>query len=718
MWALLTPLLFPGIQQAPNQDVASVHASFLQEAPNLDGRLDEPFWRTADLIDGLTEVEPGQGIPHDPLTEIRVARDSTHLYFGVTCWEPTPEKMVVQNMKRDAFLREDDRIEFVFDTFKDGRSGYFFQMSAGGSRGDALIGDNGSRFNKKWDGFWKGVAKIGEDRWTAEIAIPFATMAFGESGTWGFNIQRFRGANRSRARWAAVSRNLNLFNLSDAGELTGMENISAKGAFEVSPYLKFRNAKLSTGEVSRTADLGGEFNWRVTPQLKASFTLNTDFAETEVDQQRVNLTRFSLFFPEKRDFFLEDSTLFEFGEARSYRGGGVLMPFYSRRIGLTEDGDEVPIRAGLRVAGRSGPWDLGLLAVDTDDLSSEGVPAGQQFVFRPAYRMNREMSIGGLFTSGDPSTDVRNQVLGADFRFSRSEIIPGHRFAMNLFGLRGVDDATASRSVAWGAEGLLKSDDWEYSLKTYASQPDFNPGLGFVLRPGERYQYGRIQWEPRPSGESPFRKFSFHLRPKWWTDLSGDVTSHAYDVKFFGAEWNNGDSVELVWAWDGDRLDEAWDPVDGITINPGFYHYQKFEAEYSFSSARPLSGEIDLQVGDWYDGEVVDLSLSANWRPNAATRVGASLGEGRYDLLGGDFVSRTARLSYNHSFSPNLSVFNLLQYDNESNEVGFQSRTHLIAEDGRELFFVINSGWEDQLDRRFVLQDQDFTLKVVSSLRF
>ncbi len=689
-------------------------------APVIDGVLEPEVWDGAPSIGALTEVDPDEGAPSDPGTEVFLLRDDEFLYLAFVCHEPEPERMVVQQMVRDAFLNDDDRLEFVLDTFRDGRTGYFFQMSAAGSRGDALLGANGGSFNKRWDAFWEGRTRIGADRWVAEIAIPFKTLATGPGDTWGFNVERYRGVDRSRHRWAATRRDLRVQIVSEAGELAGLGEHEDGLGMELVPYFKLRRSELESPEHKTFVGAGGgEFNWRVTPQLNASLTWNTDFAETEADSRRVNLTRFPLFFPEKRDFFLQDSNLFEFGEQSGFgRGGGNnMLPFFSRRIGLTEDGEEVPIEAGARLTGRVDDLDLGLLAVRTG-AGGAGSPAGELFVARPSYRITDELSGGLLLTSGNPSTADSNLVTGADLRFTRTDFLPGYRLNLNAYAVRSSDEETHAVGAAWGLQSSLTSRDWSHRFDTLSSQDQFRPALGFVRRGGERYYRLESRWEPRPGGGSSVREYQFAFRPRWWTDGSGRLQTHGIDLTFFGAEWHDGDRFTATWAFDGDRLTEPFEPVDGTVIPVGFHHWHVLETSYRFSEARALSGDVEMRAGEWYDGEAVRASGEVNWRPNGQLFLGLDLQENHFWMPGGDFVTRVGRVNADYSFTPSLSWRNLVQADNQSDVLGVQSRMHWIQADGRELFLVLNYAWEELPDGPFVPASRDLTAKVVYSLRF
>jgi len=690
-------------------------------APVIDGVLDAEVWQAAAPIGPLTEVEPDEGRPSEPRTEVLLLRDDEYLYLGFICHEPEPERMVLQNMARDAFLTADDRLEFVLDTFRDGQTGYFFQMSAAGSRGDALLGANGGSFNKRWDAFWEGETRIEQDRWVAEIAIPFKALASGTDGAWRFNVERYRGADRSRHRWTAARRDLRVQIVSEAGEITGLDGLEDGLGMELVPFFKLRRSELENPDhKSLVGTGGGEFNWRVTPQLNASLTWNTDFAETEADSRRVNLTRFPLFFPEKRDFFLQDSNLFDFGEQSGYGRGGRtnMLPYFSRRIGLSASGEEVPIEAGARLAGRVDDLDLGLLAVHTGAVPGAGVPGGELFVMRPSYRFTDEVSGGLLLTSGDPEADSRNLVTGADLRFNRTDFLPGYRLNLNTYAVRSSDESTHEVGGGWGLQASLTGKDWSHRLDTMSTQTKFRPALGFVRRPGERYYRLETRYEPRPGGDSDVREYQFGFRPRWWTDSSGRIQTHGIDLTFFGAEWHSGDRFTATWAFDGDRLPAPFSPVKGTTIRKGFHHWNVLETSFRTSPARVVSGSFQLRTGQWYNGTAVRTTTDLELRPNGNLSLGLVVSEDHYFLPGGDFTTRIGILNGDYSFSPNLSWRNLVQVDNQSDVLGLQSRLHWLQADGREMFLVLNYAWEELPGGPFVPASRDLTAKLVYSLRF
>ena len=681
----------------------------------LDGFLDEEAWAGALLLDEFIEVDPDQGQAADPQTQILVMRSNTHLYLAFRCMEPEPETMVLQNLRRDAFLNDDDRIEFVLDTFHDHKTSYFFQISAAGSRGDALLGDNGRRFNKPWNGFWQGRTRIAEDRWVAEVAIPFSSLAFGSGDVWGANFERTRGKDRSDVRWAGARREVFIGNVSEAGELSGFAGIEQGLGLEFKPYFKMKARDNQVEDLDILTELGGEVNWRITPQLTGSLTWNTDFAETEVDERRANLSRFPLFFPEKRDFFLQDTTLFQFGERGRRGNGSNLLPFFSRRIGLLE-GAEVPLDYGLRLAGRAGPWDIGFLGVHTGAEASVGAPESELFVFRPSYNVSKSLAIGALFTDGNPASDLSNTVAGADLRWSTTKLLPGS-LSLNSYLVHSDDEATSARGLGYGTEMNLSTSSWDYNFSVLGTQGDFQPALGFVRRPGEMRTNLSVFWNPRPQS-GPIRNYSFGMAPLVWTDLGGEVISSQVRLGWLELETNAGDGLRFNSILASDRPDVDFTVADDVVIAAGDYSWTEHQLRLSTSSARALEAEVQVTTGNWFDGDILRFRSGLTWRPDAHLRMELEYNEDRGSVSGGDFTVRIERLSFDYSLNSEVSLETLIQADNQSDTLGLQARYRWILEDGRELFVVLDSGWRELATGAIVQTEQDLTAKIVYAIRF
>ncbi|MAW60725.1 MAG: hypothetical protein CMJ94_07810 [Planctomycetes bacterium] len=679
----------------------------------LDGHLEEEAWKNAAVLAEFHEVEPFEGRPADPASTILIWRTRTHLYIGARMMEPNPQGLVLQNQHRDAFLNDDDRLEFVLDTFGESPTAYFFQLSAAGSRGDALIGDNGNRFNKRWDTYWEARTQVHDDSWTAEIVIPFRSLASGETGVWRANFERYRGQDRSKYRWAGAQREFRLFKLANGGLLTGLNDVEHGHGITFTPFVKAKRLDEHNGPRSWETGFGGEFDWWMTPQLKLSLTANTDFAETEVDDRRINLSQYSLFFPEKRDFFLEDANLFEFGLPRN----NSVVPFYSRRIGLV-GGEEVDVDSGARLSGRVGPWELGLLAVRTgqENIDGEVVPEGESFVLRPSYNLSERVAIGGLLTYGDPADNDRNLVTGADLRYNDN--LFGGEFDLSTYMVRSEDDTEDTSGGSLGARASLRTNDWTYSSQFFIAQDDFDPGLGFVQRPGQSRISNSITYEPRPSDPgSSVRKYTFSLSPSGWFEDAWKLMSHSITLRFFGVEWHTGDKLEFDVRYAGDRVtSDDFDP-GGVPVAADFYDFVDYSVEFESSEARPMAVTLDVRNGSWYDGDRFRYEAGLVWRPNPSLALDLDYEETQADLANGDFATRVVGLGANFYVGPAFSWQNVIQADNESDELGWQSRLRFIHRDGQELFLVANMGWVQRIDDVIIPTERDLAIKLVYSVR-
>ena len=436
-------------------------------------------------------------------------------------------------------------------------------------------------------------------------------------------------------------------------------------------------------------------------------TWNTDFAETEVDDRRVNLSRYSTFFPEKRDFFLQDSNLFEFGPR-----GHALKPFFSRRIGLV-DGEEVPIESGMRVAGRIGDFDLGVLAVRTDAVDSLGVPSGELGVFRPAWNIKEGISIGALLTYGNPETDAHNHTAGLDFRGSQADVADG-LLGWSAYAIQSVDDASSERGWAGGGDLFWKNDSFDIFAKVISTSNDYSPGLGYVRRPGETLYRTKIEHKYRFDGKV-VRELESAISAWWWIDNIGEV-SQGINFDLFALEFQDGSMIDLSLDTDQDRVDAAFDPADGATIEAGFYDWMTWGAEYMSSSTGEFGYGFGVHWGDWYDGQMAEYEGGIIWRPSASVFVELDYSLNHAVFEGGGFDAQLASLAFDWNFSQDSIFQNMIQWDSDSDELGVQSRVRWFIEDGREVFLVVNTGWVR--DENFRPIDSDLTAKVVYAVRF
>jgi hypothetical protein len=597
---------------------------------------------------------------------------------------------------------------------------------------DALLTGKGHRsINTSWDTAWTGKTRILKDRWIAEIALPFASLSFPPEDVWRINFERYHGARRASYRWTGAQRQYRVTTISKAGEISGLAGIPPVAGIEVVPYLKGQHIwppADAAGEDWR-AEFGGEVNWKITPNLRASISLNTDFAETEVDTREVNLTRFPTFFPEKRDFFLQDANLFEFGWESGFRGRPKAVPFVSRRIGLSSE-REIPIDLAGLLAGRVGAFDLGLFTARTasldylqDDGDAVSIPEGDLFVARPAWRISEELTVGAVITSGDPESNEDSSTYGVDLNYLYPYFAAGDikfsAWALTSEDEGGPDDSTSlTHGHAWGMRGSINTTDWFVSLSSLASDTSFRPALGYVHRPGERNHTGRLYWTPRPEDDSSIRRYIVSLSPSIWTDQDGREISSSLSAQLFGIEWQDGDSFGIDFDLKRDRLDGPFKPMGGSVVPAGQHHWQTANVKYEWSRTRSVSGALSYTRGGYYDGDLSGLFARGSWVPNASTDLHLTFSENRVVLPTSAFTMRLGTFSAGYSFSPDTRFESLLQMDNDTDTLGFQGRLRWTIEDGRELFFVANANWAETADGSLVPTHQDYTFKLEYTVRF
>jgi len=688
----------------------------------IDGDLDDPAWQGVQRLDDLTQVEPQQGAAPTHPTEIRLAYDDNFFYVAWICFDD-PGDVRARQMDRDAFVNVDDVVEVWFDTFRDQRFAFWFQMTPAGSRGDALIADGGNSFNKSWDGIWYGQARVTAEGWQAEIAIPFKTLAFREgSSTWGFNFKRERRANGEKNRWASPSLAYDFFNLAEGGELIGLTGMQQGVGIDLVPFvtLSHENDETlggGTGDRSTLLDVGADLAWRVTSASTLRLTVNTDFAQADVDARRVNLTRFPLFFPEKREFFLEDAGLFEFGPPGSRGGGKPVVPFFSRQIGRNSEGEEVPLLAGIKYTGRVGDWNIGLLDAQVDD--SFEADSSNLGVLRLSRNLGGRSSIGGIFTSGDPQSNGNASTAGLDARIGSSRAFgEGHSADIWAWWLNTDGQATEGDGQAFGLEARVADARWNHRAQAYSVGEAFDPAMGFVRRTGIRRYAWETRYNWRVRGES-LREVEFRVSPSYTTDLSGEKDSWRVPVRWFELEFDTQDSVSIESRRIFERIDESFTVGGDVDITPGDYDQTRHVLRLEANDRRRVGGDMRIEAGDFYSGRILRWNVSPIVIPGRHVSLRVGYDDIDVKLDEGSFHTQVVEAGADFSFSPNLSWKNLVQYDTETYELGVQSRVRWILAPGNDLFIVALLGWaREEDDPTFVPTNQDFTLKFGYTIRF
>jgi hypothetical protein len=689
--------------------VAAVRVS---ERPLIDGRLDDPAWKLAPAGGPLIQVTPIEGAEPSEDTEFRIVYDDDALYIGIWCFDREPREIIGREMARDGRITSDDYVTIVLDTFLDRRNGYQFRVNPAGARGDALITNNVD-LNESWNGIWSAAAALDGEGWKAEIEIPFKSLSFDpHASTWGFNLERYIKRHAERCRWSGARQHLRLYNVAEAGLLTGLEGMRHGLGLEVTPYGIGKLTRLRVTEETHSSASGGlDLRYSITPNLALRMSYNMDFAETEVDQRQVNLTRFPLFFPEKRAFFLEDSGIFRFGGL-----GSELIPFFSRRIGLSQGGQVVPITVAGKLSGRINSYNIGFIDALLDDHDGRGME--NVLVARVSKNVFDQSSAGLILTHGDPDSDAENVLGGADFAFRTSELLGDNILQGNLFTLGTYSEAEGGRDgFSFGGSLDFPNEPYLARLQVLQIGEDFNPALGFVPRRGVRAYSSSASYRPRPLSVELIRQLYFIYSNSHVTDLSDrlDTASHSFYPLYVLFE--SGDEVFFSTTYQLDAPAEAFEISRGVVIPAGDYWWDSYRLGFDTASKRPIELDAGYSFGNFYGGERSSVSWGVDLKPlrHIVFRLGYSLNQVR--LPQGDFETRLGSARMQLSFTPDLIWTHLVQYDNVSDTLGYYSRIHWEVVPGTNVYAVLNQTI-DRSGGRLRWLDSELTAKAGVTFRF
>lgn len=720
---------------APAADLPEVRIRQVSGRIQIDGILNDPEWsRQPDPIQ-LTQVEPRPGAPPSEATLVWLAYSRDSLYIAVRCEDRYPHQIVATGMQRDAALMNNDNIEIVLDTYNDNRNAYYFSTNAAGALVDGRITEN-QTVALEWDGIWNVRTQTDDSGWTAEFDIPFKTIGFGPgSAQWGFNLSRYLARGRETSRWASPSLDVKLYHINQAGHIVGIENISQGVGLDIKPYgIMGVSRDITRRDVVRfDPDMGVDIFYRVTANLVSSTTFNTDFAETEVDTRQVNLTRFKLFYPEKRSFFLEDAGIFEFATIPPYgppdlQRGGDLLPFFSRRIGLVGD-NEIPIRVGEKLTGKMGRFDVGLLDVQTgriDEPESPGRPAfhaaGKNLaVGRVKANFLSQSYIGAIFTNGDPAGETGNRLGGIDLKLATSNFLDRRKnLSLMLFASKSRTAGLQDKDAAYGGFIAYPNDSLKIYYKWMKIEQNYNAALGFIPRPGVRISSFNTEISPRPRFWG-IRQMYFEFGYDDYFKLDrGDWESRRGHINPFRLQFNSGDFVGYEWRWEQEQLFEPWliHPREGVVLPPGKYRFAAHNFFLKSSESRVFSIQSHFTTGSFYSGTIRGMESNLVWRQSSRLTASLMWEQNWIHLKEGDFNTRLAIGRFDYSFTPFITLANFIQYDTDSRNIGLQSRLRWILKPGNEFFVVLNHNWQENETDRFESAETRFRVKLNYVFRF
>lgn len=660
----------------------------------IDGLLDEVEWQAADAIESFRQTEPDESEAATVRTVVRVLASTRGVALAIVCEDPDPNGIVSFSVRRDAPLESEDHVRVVLGPFMDGRSGYVFAVNPSGARYDGLIEPGGENDNPDWDGIWEAAARRSSAGWQVEMFIPVQTLSFApELRQWHFNVQRRLQRGLETSRWASAARQYQITQTSRAGVLTGLP------AFDLGLGLSVRPAITSGGGVSAPdAGVTGEFHpsvdvsKRLGANLLASLTVNTDFAETEVDTRRTNLTRFPLFFPEKRTFFLEGSDIFAFGLGL----GEDVVPFFSRRIGLVS-GSQVPISAGAKMNGRIANTNVGGLIARTAEDDEALAPDAVMAAGRIKQNLLSESWLGAIATVGDPLGRSDSWLGGFDFTYASSHFRGDKNFLAGVWALATDREGLGRDATAYGFKVDYPNDLWDMQVTYKRIGRDFDPSLGFVPRRGVHLINGQANNRTRLA-RGPLQQLFHQFQPSAALDLSGRWESYRFFMAPINWRFRSGDRFEFNVNPTGERLVDTF-AISDVPIQPGSYHWRRYRLEGGTAQKRRFFTQITWWFGGFYDGELDQLQWTGAWNPTPLLTVEFSGERNVGDLSAGRFTQTLVGTRLRMNFSPDLSVASYTQYDTESDSVGVNTRLRWTFRPVGDLFVVYNHNVRSQLDR-------------------
>ncbi|MFT5499945.1 MAG: hypothetical protein ACI88G_000071 [Woeseiaceae bacterium] len=698
-----------------------ISAIRVDDPPVINGVLDDAAWMQAAVIKDVHQARPHEYAEPNERTEFYVVYDKDAIYIGAHFWDSEPDKITANVFKQGASVRNDDRITIIIDPFNDKRSGYGFSLNSNNVRRDGSY-ITPLDLTGEWDGIWQGKASRTDDGWTAEVAIPVKTLSFkSENDTWGFNVRREIVRTGERIAW--VSHNGDA-NPSAAGELRGLRDLDTGLGLDVVTSLSLRQLRdFNFDDTDYQIEPSLNAFYKITPSMNGSLTINTDFSAVEADSRQVNLTRFNLFFPEKRGFFLKEADIFEFGRiggrdrvleiSRVQRENG--RPFFSRTIGLSGDNEPVDLEYGAKISGRMGQWNIGALSIRQAEFG--GIDASDILVGRVTRNVLDESTVGVIMTSGDPTSNLDNTLVGVDFLYLNTNLPGGRTIEAGAWYQQSDTEGLDADDAAWGLQlRMPNTNGLRAGITVKEIQGNFNPALGFVNRRGVRDYIGELSYTYRPKGRY-LREIFAGIDARRVERLDGGLDSSLISLRFLDISNHSSDRVQAKYRLKEEGLTEPFEISTGVIIPPGTYSFDEYGISINTGRHRTWSADASVFKGTDFDGEKRSVKGGLFWKPSKHFNLQGTYQYNDFELPQGNFVTRLITLQSDIVFSDTLSWVNLMQYDNVSNNLGINSRVHWIPEAGREMFFVINHNLLDGIDG-FQSDRSEITLKANYTFRF
>jgi hypothetical protein len=687
-------------------------------APVLDGDvLSDPAWGKAPPLTSFWQIAPDAGAPASQPTEVRILFTDDTLYFGVVCRDSEPSGIVVNESRRDSELTETDSFQIILDTYRDHQNGFVFGTNPAGLEYDGQVTNEGQGggvtpglgsslggFNKNWDASWTVSTRSGDFGWSAEFAIPFSTLRYdrAKAPVWGLNLQRNIRRRNEQSFWAPLPRQYTLFRLSQAGSLAGLEPPRQRN-LKLSPYALGELTESPATNVARdtNASFGGELKWSVTPSLVLDATVNTDFAQVEVDEEQINLDRFNLFYPEKRPFFLENAGFFTLGSP------GEVELFFSRRIGIGPAGELIPILGGGRLSGKLGGWNVGF--VDMQTRSTSGVPASNFAAARVLRELPNRSRVGALFVNRSGTGDAaasgdHNQTYGADARWGigRYGALEGYAAKTTTPGLRGDD-------YAYNAQASLDSPAWWLVAGLTEVGQNFNPEVGFLRRSGYRKPEALVMFRHRPKDFLGLLELRPHVSYRVFYKPDGFQESGFLHMDNH-SEWKSGYELHTGVNLTREGVIRSFEIYPGVVVPPGTYDNAELQLVGITNQGAPLSLEARLTSGGFFGGSRLSTIAAVRGRLGESFNAYVDYSRNDVELPEGDFVTNLLKLRVSYSFTPRLYLQALVQWNDVTSNWSTNLRLGWLQTANTGLFVVYNEN-RDPTTGGVGLRDRSFTIK-------
>ena len=688
---LLFPLILSGAVTSSQANEPQITINKTDKAPVIDGVLDDETWMDAALVTEFYQLDPVGGANPSEATEAYLTYDSDMLYVGARLHDRSPEAIVARQMREDEQMLNDDVFTITIDSMLDRKNAFLFTINALGTKGDARV-ENNSIVRLEWDGIWYGAASRDEQGWIAEFAIPFKTLSLdADAPAWGLEMERYIRRRNEFVTWANHDQDKDLTYVAAYGDLQGLDNLDQGLGLDIKPQAAGRYRKrFDNDDKDFTIKPGVEVIYKLTPSLNGSVVINPDFSNTVVDDIKTNLTRFDLFFPEQRDIFVRDADIFEFGGLKEVNG----IPFFSRRIGLPfdrENPEPLDIDIGAKLSGRLGRYTLGLL--NTQLGSGQGIGSKNLSVARLAMDVQEESRVGAMMTYGNPTGSDDNGVAGVDYRYRNSNLFGSQVFVADAYVMKSFSEGIDSDDLSYGLTLEFPNDRWNAIAKYQEIQENFNPALGFVNRSGIRLYEGELRYRIRPKNSRLLRTADWGFRSSFTTTTDNELESGRVYLSFFDLGSHAGDQVQFWGNWQHETLFDPFEIQPGVIIPEGDYDFYFVWGKLATANHRPISMEVMSKIGEFYNGDIIDVNTLLQWRPSRHFYITLERRVFDVDLPGGDFEFEINRARFNINFTPTLSWTNYLQQESETHIMTLQSQLRWIIVPGNELTITLNHDW-------------------------